>query len=169
MSCPGCGCCGYYGFETKPRKEPEPVVEVVDLNVISPSSMQKLGLFTPSYKSLPSNSPIHITKRKEKRSVASYVVNQSQRHDLPFPAIKSRLVTSIILGFNGCRNMVVSLSIRLSKSSRAFIISQNCLPGFIFQKHHNITSWLYEFKMSEKFRKSLEVQISQEHAENIVN
>ena len=162
MSCGGCGCCGYYGFETKPRNAP-----VVDPNVISPSSRQKLTLFSPYNKSLPSNSPIYITKKK--RRIASYTVNQSQRHDLPFPGIKSRLVASIILGFDGCRNMVVSLSIRLSKSSRAFIISQNCLPGFIFQKHHNITSWLYEFKMSEKFRKSLEVQISQEHAKNIVN
>ena len=146
MSCGGCGCCGYYGFETRPKKD----TVVVDPNIISPSAKQKLTLFTPSNKSLPSNSPIYITRKK--RRIASYAVNQSQRHDLPFPAIISRLVTSIILGFNGCRNMVVSLSIRLSKKSRAFIISQNCLPGFISEKHHNIKSWLYEFQMSEKFR-----------------
>ena len=58
-------------------------------------------------------------------------VKQTQRHALPFPRIRSRLATAIILGFDGCRAMVVSRSIRLSKSSRAYIISQQYLPGFV--------------------------------------
>ena len=84
----------------------------------------------------------------KRRHLAQFRVNQSDRHDLPFPRLKSRLASSIVLGYHGCRSTVVSLSIRLSKSSRAYILTQECLPGFVLPKHETLTSCLYELKMS---------------------
>ena len=36
------------------------------------------------------------------------------------------------------------MNLLMSRSSRAFIISQNGLEGFVNLKHDNIDSWLYE-------------------------
>ena len=54
---------------------------------------------------------------------------------------------------------MISRQIRLSKSSRAHIITQNYLPGFLV-KHNNPMSWMYELAMNPRYWKSLELQNS---------
>ena len=44
----------------------------------------------------------------------------------------------------------------LSKSAHAFIITLSALKGFLLDRHNNTESWLYEFKLSKKFRKEME-------------
>ena len=98
----------------------------------------------------------------------AHTFDQNQRHSLPFPGLRSRHATAIILGFDSCRNMVVSRAIRLSKLSRAYILSQEYLPGFLEKQHDTLSSWLLDFKLSERFRMSFYLQISAAKAEEIV-
>ena len=73
-------------------------------------------------------------------------LEQKDRHRLPFPMLKSRISTSIILSFAGRRKAVIKLSIRLSKASRSFIASQLGLPGFLLPTHDNFASFYFELR-----------------------
>ena len=73
-------------------------------------------------------------------------LKDKDRHSLPFPMLKSRISTSIILSFAGRRKVVIKLSILLSKASRSFITSQLGLPGFLLPAHVNFASFFFELQ-----------------------
>ena len=72
-------------------------------------------------------------------------ISKAHRHSLPFAKIKSRLCTAIILGFQGRQKLIVKMLIVLSKSSRAFIITQEGLPGFLIKHHVSEADFFVEF------------------------
>ena len=49
----------------------------------------------------------------------------------------------------------------LRNSSRAFIITQGGLQGFLLNCHNNSASWLYELQLSAQFRKEAACFLSQ--------
>ena len=66
------------------------------------------------------------------------------KHALPFPGIESRNASAHILAMFDLRKGVTKTCLLVDTHSRAFIISQNGLEGFVSLKHNNINSWLYE-------------------------
>ena len=58
-------------------------------------------------------------------------VDRSQRHSLPIPRLQSLLASATIFSFKGLRKDVIVVLIVLSRSSRAYIITQEGLPGFL--------------------------------------
>ena len=70
------------------------------------------------------------------------------KDSLPIPGIKSRLSSAIILSFYSRRKKVVSLMLVLSRESRAYIISQEGLPGFLVEKYNSLSELMRnEFKL----------------------
>ena len=84
-----------------------------------------------------------------------FPVEHGRRHDLPFKKIRSRLASAIILSFRDRKKHVTITLLTLTKSSRAFIITQGGLPGFLLDHHNNSMSWLYELQMSAQFRREM--------------
>ena len=56
------------------------------------------------------------------------------RHSLPFPGLKSRYASAIICSSFGRSKFTIKIFLMLSKESRAYIITQEGLPGFLCQK-----------------------------------
>ena len=79
-------------------------------------------------------------------------LDKSRKDNLPFPTLKSRISTAIILTFKGLQKEVVVIAIKLSKSSRAYIISQEGLPGFLKVRYTNSDSWIYDLLGSAALR-----------------
>ena len=74
------------------------------------------------------------------------------RHSTPFPGLKSRLVSAEILKGYGIHYEVVKMVIILNRASRAFILSQEGLPGLLFK------TYTYE-KMSHLLVKELKLNL----------
>ena len=96
-------------------------------------------------------------------------IRPEQRHLLPFDKIKSRLSTATILSFKDRKKHVIILCLTLSQSSRAYIISQEGLPGFLFKNHTCIGSFLKELSWSVTFRNECDedeelVMTNEDHA-----
>ena len=56
---------------------------------------------------------------------------------LPFKGLNSRHASAVICKQYGRRKEVMKMNLLMSRSSRAFIISQNGLEGFVNAKHDN--------------------------------
>ena len=68
------------------------------------------------------------------RTLNQLSVQKSQKHSLPFGnKLPSRLCTAIILSRYAKKKRVVKLLLILSSKSRAFIITQEGLPGFLMK------------------------------------
>ena len=52
-------------------------------------------------------------------------------HALPLPCLESRHVSAKIFGMLNTKKKSISILLLLSKSSRAFVITQKGLPGFL--------------------------------------
>ena len=90
-------------------------------------------------------------------------VDRKLKDALPFPGIKSRLSSAIVLSFIGRRKKVVMRVIMLSKSCRAYIITQGCLPGFLLAQYQNLEQLLRsELLFSREFNSPLPDDISQD-------
>ena len=87
-------------------------------------------------------------------------VNKQLIHALPIPGVQSRLCTAIIFSYQNLNKDVIVIALQLSKRTRAYIITQEGLPGFLFDHHESIESWLYEIKMSEKARQKMPCSIN---------
>ena len=61
---------------------------------------------------------------------------------LPLPGIQARAATAVILSFFGRQCEVCELMQKLSHCTRAYIISQAGLPGFL--KSFDIVEWMLE-------------------------
>ena len=80
-------------------------------------------------------------------------------HSLPFPSIKSRLCTAYIWTHFDIRKRAVAVLIKLSRSSRAFIITQQGLPGFLLSHFDNIQSFeFFAIGMPAQFRAEFEMK-----------
>ena len=49
----------------------------------------------------------------------------------PFPKLPSMIISATILGFFGTTDEVCPMLQNLSHTSRAYIVKQNALPGFV--------------------------------------
>ena len=87
--------------------------------------------------------------------MSRFSVKKSRRHDLVIPTLKSRLATAVIFGFQGLAKEVIVTLILLGNSSRAFIITQEGLRGFLNTTYSHSDSWLFEFQTSLKFREQM--------------
>ena len=80
-------------------------------------------------------------------------VKPSLRHSLPSDLIKSRLSTALVWSAFGLQKKVVVVLMVLSKRSRAFVISQRGLPGFLVTRHDNIASLMHaHFPLTGHFK-----------------
>ena len=75
------------------------------------------------------------------------------RHLLPFPYILSRLPTALILQFYGLRSEVCQILQVLSHTSRAYIVNEDGLKGFI--KPFNLNLWLCKQNSENKLEQIL--------------
>ena len=73
------------------------------------------------------------------KSHNDFLVKVEDRHSLPFPAIKSRLSTAHMFSFYGRVKSSLKLGIVLSVGSRAYIITQEALPGFLTTRYESIS------------------------------
>ena len=102
------------------------------------------------------------TKKKDnaERNFLKLKYEDSLRHSLPVPGIKSRLATSIALSYFCRRKNVIKLLLTLSRKGRAFIISQIGLPGFLVEKKTyerilSLTEWISRLRISNTFRQEV--------------
>ena len=75
----------------------------------------------------------------------SFDVNQVDCHAIPCKLINSRLCHSLIWGGLALKSNVVILLLKISRSSRAFVITQNAFPAFTFSSHNNIFSLMFDY------------------------
>ena len=101
------------------------------------------------------------------RNFDEFPVEQERRRALPLNKLRSRLPTAIIFGFHGRKKQVIKMLLVLSNSSRAFIITQGGLRGFLLAHHNNSASWLYELQLSAKFRTEAACFLSQTELEDL--
>ena len=73
------------------------------------------------------------------------------QHGKPFPSLISNIVTSTILSFYGRRTYVVQLLQNLNHQSRAYIVAQEGLPGFLVVRQTNMRSWMLELLSKNQF------------------
>ena len=85
----------------------------------------------------------------EEHSFDRLKVSDEMKSALPVPKLNSRNVIAYILSYYGRKLEVYKLTLGLSKSSRAFIITQNGLQGFLKP------SWLIEIEKSFVFREKM--------------
>ena len=64
-------------------------------------------------------------------TITDLKVDRSRVHSLPIPHLPSRLASATIWSFQGVKRDVIVLLILMSRSSRAYIITQEGLPGFL--------------------------------------
>ena len=91
---------------------------------------------------------------EEKETVVQFdklVVDPKLKHQLVTDRLKSRHATAIIFGYLGVRRVVLKLLLTLNNNSRAFIITQDGLPGFLFHVH-DFASWIDLFISSVEYR-----------------
>ena len=98
-----------------------------------------------------------------------FPVEQQHKKDLPLNKLRSRLVTAVIFGLHGRKIKVIKMLLTLSKSSRAFIITQNGLKGFLSEHHNNRFSWFYELQLSAQFRREVACHLEQMELEGLAN
>ena len=78
-------------------------------------------------------------------------IEESLKMALPIPGLKSRISTAIIFSLCDLRKKGIMTLLTLSKSSNAYIKSQEGLPGFYSIKHDNSCSWFFEVKSQCSF------------------
>ena len=89
-------------------------------------------------------------------------IDVSQKDELPFPGLESRNASAIIFSFYSTKKDVIKKCLVLSKSSRAFIISQKGLAGFLIDiTPENYTHYILNEQMPEilKLRQKKELEI----------
>ena len=75
--------------------------------------------------------------------------------------INSRLCHAQIWGGLELKKGVVIKLLTISKSGRAFVITQNAFPAFSFDKHNNIFSLMWDkFELTSNFRVELTDDLS---------
>ena len=91
-------------------------------------------------------------------SIQDLVYDPKLRNSLPFPGLKSRLASAIVLSFHGIRRKVVKIVITLNKASRAYMLSQDCLPGFLIEQYPSFESQIFSelyIQWNDEFEKRL--------------
>ena len=79
------------------------------------------------------------------RYLNSLSIDQVDRHAVPCKLINSRLCHAQIWGSLALKSAVVALLLKISRSSRAFVITQNAFPAFTFSIHNNIYSLMFDY------------------------
>ena len=74
------------------------------------------------------------------------------KNALPFPSLKSRIITAQVLMFLDRQSSVIQLMQVISRRGRTYIITQEGLHGFLLTSHNNPRSWLYELEVSDRFK-----------------
>ena len=109
----------------------------------------------------------HYTKRFASCIFAQFSIRNSDGMDLPFPTLKSRLASTIVLSFQGTSKEVIQLTLILSRKSRNFIISQGGLKGFLVKRRTSPSLLLKEFRHSVHLRSKYTCYFSLEEFERI--
>ena len=73
-----------------------------------------------------------------------FPVEKAFRSKLPFHLLKSRLSSTIVFSMLARKKDATIIAIVLCKSSRAYIITQSGLKGFLLTEHDNGASYAYE-------------------------
>ena len=84
-----------------------------------------------------------------------FIVETKLRHKLPSDRIPSRLSHAQIWALLKVKKEVIKTLLLLSTSSRAFIITQNGLQGFVqdyHDVHHSPSEWIADLTCSATFR-----------------
>ena len=103
-------------------------------------------------KAKPPHQPLKLDQQQPKLAFKNLKIEKKLKDSLPIPGIKSRLSSAIVLSFYSRRKKVISLVLVLSRASRAYIISQEGLPGFLVEKYSTLSQLMFtEFKMSKQF------------------
>ena len=89
------------------------------------------------------------------RDADNFYVEPDWYHALPFHLLKSRISTAIVLSYYDTKKKAVKMTMVLSKSSRAYIITQGYLQGFLLERHENVMSWLFDLKTVPQFREEV--------------
>ena len=112
---------------------------------------------------------IHLEILTKYTALSELKVNRDLTHSLPFGELKSRLCIAIILGHLARKKQVIKLMLILNKSSRAFIITQDGLPGFLIPNHDNKQSFFFELENYADFRNELGCHLNQEKHTNVLS
>ena len=93
------------------------------------------------------------------RSTEDLVVDEQLIHSYPIPGLKSRLSSAVIFSYLGLKKDVSRIVMVLSRRSRAYMITQGFLAGFLSLNYENLTSMmLTELKMTVKFSCNKEIE-----------
>ena len=103
--------------------------------------------------SLKNDHDLRIKKFAKVKSITDFKFDRELRHCTPFPKLKSRLVSAEILKGYGIQYEVIKMVIILNRAGRAFILSQEGLPGLL------VKSYTYD-KMSDLLVKELRLDFS---------
>ena len=105
--------------------------------------------------------PLKLDPQQSEQLFKILKFDKKLKDSLPIPGIKSRLSSAIVLSFYSRRKKVVTLMLVLSRESRAYIISQEGLPGFLVEKYRGLSELMKnEFKMSDFARLACTDQIT---------
>ena len=84
-------------------------------------------------------------------SLKQFKVDKSLKDSLPFSGLKSRLCSAIVLSFLNKKKKVIALINVLSRGSRAYILSQGGLNGFLTARYDTLSSLLFsELSLTEQ-------------------
>ena len=84
--------------------------------------------------------------------LSDFVVSKELRHSLLTPRLGSRLATAMIFGYQGRKKAVIKLLLLINNASRAFIITQEGLQGFLMEGHNSAQSFCQQLLTSAAFR-----------------
>ena len=90
-----------------------------------------------------SDKNLRINKIAGVKSITDFKFDKDLRHSLPFPELKSRLVSAEILKGYGFQKEVVKIVLVLNRASHAFIISQEGLPGLLLKTYASMEHLLF--------------------------
>ena len=82
--------------------------------------------------------------QQEIKTFQDLPIDRAHKMALPIPGLKSRISSAIVWSLRDLRKKGVMTLLILSKSSNAYIKSQDGLRGFYSIKHENSDSWAYE-------------------------
>ena len=86
-------------------------------------------------------------------SLKQFRVDKSLKDSLPFPGLKSRLCSAIVLSYLNKKKKVIALINVLSRGGRAYILSQGGLNGFLTPRYDNLSSLLFsELQLTQQVK-----------------
>ena len=79
-------------------------------------------------------------------TISEMPIDDSLKMALPIPGLQSRISSAHIFSLQELRKKGIKILLVLSKSTNAYIKSQDGLPGFYLTEHDNSSSWLFDVK-----------------------